>query len=427
MSAHFTRPRGILALTTTLTAIAVLVGACGSQNAEEVVTVTMPRSGEVQAAASPENTAVHASAASSKPADAAPRVAATPAFGSTDVAPAGPITVTALGGAITDMTVTGDDGGKINGSIAEDKRTFTVTETLRYGTTYTFAGHAKSPGGAESEISGKMTTVNPDKFVEVASAVKSSQKYGVGQPIILYFTPAITDKAAAEKALKVTTDKGNIEGSWGWFQDEDIKGDGVLKSQVQFRPKEFWPANTKVTVNANFYGVNMGNGWGKDNMNIELNIDRKLIVQADVPSHHLNVLIDDKEWKNFPVSYGAPKDGRDTTSGIHLVQDKRPDFTMNNPRYGYSNVFVKWAVRINNNGEFIHENQKVADEGYLGKQNVSHGCVNMSEADAAEFYKAVLIGDPVVITGTTQPMTERDWNYVWIYSWDDWKKLSKAH
>lgn len=430
------RPR-TLVLAAITTAATLLISSCAFQHADEVivtvtpgqvstpVVVSAPPLGSTPAGDLSVRTAAPTSTGNAAP--TVPRVVATPAFGSTDVGPTQPIKVNVLGGTIKSVDVTADDGGKITGEVAADKRTFTVTERLRYGTTYTFKGVTASADGAEHPLEGTLATIKPESFVEISSAVQKTQKYGVGQPFIIFFKPAITDKAAAEQALKVSTDKGEIEGSWGWLQDEDIDGKGVLKSQVQFRPKDPWPAHTKVTVNAAFYGVDMGNGWGSEDLTMEMNIDRKLVVQADVPSHHMVVMIDDKVWKNFPVSYGAPRDDRDTTTGRHLVQAKHADYKMSSPRYGYSNVPVKWAVRINNNGEFIHENQAVADSGYLGVQNVSHGCINMSEADAHEFYDAVLLGDIVDITGTNTPMSERDWNYVWKYSWDEWKGLSKAH
>ena len=49
---------------------------------------------------------------------------------------------------------------------------------------------------------------------------------------------------------------------------------------------------------------------------------------------------------------------------------------MSNPRYGYTNIPQRWAVRISNNGEFIHANPDSADA--QGNTNVTHGCVNLS-------------------------------------------------
>ena len=47
-----------------------------------------------------------------------------------------------------------------------------------------------------------------------------------------------------------------------------------------------------------------------------------------------------------------------TRNGIHVVTEKYADFYMSNPAAGYTNAHERWAVRISNNGEFIHANPK---------------------------------------------------------------------
>ena len=74
---------------------------------------------------------------------------------------------------------------------------------------------------------------------------------------------------------------------------------------------------------------------------------------------------------------------------------------MCNPEFDYCNVTEKWAVRINNNGEFIHENALTTP--YLGKENVSHGCVNMGVGDAEDYYNSAIYGDPVEVSNTGSP------------------------
>ena len=73
-------------------------------------------------------------------------------------------------------------------------------------------------------------------------------------PVIITFAEPVEDKAAAQATFKLTTDKGDIQGSWGWLQDEDIQGTGVKQSIVHFRPADFWPAYTNVHVEANLPG-----------------------------------------------------------------------------------------------------------------------------------------------------------------------------
>src|SRR5690606_532814 len=149
------------------------------------------------------------------------------------------------------------------------------------------------------------------------------------------------------------------------------------------------------------------------------------IVKADVASFHMVVMEDGQVVKNYPVSYGQDSvPGKATTNGIHIVQAKYPEYKMCNEAFGYCNSLQKWAVRINNNGEFIH--QTLDSKAYHGKANVSHGCVNMGEPDAQEFYEASKYGDPVEIVNAAGPqMSERDYVYDWIYSPEQWKAMSK--
>ena len=135
------------------------------------------------------------------------------------------------------------------------------------------------------------------------------------------------------------------------------------------------------------------------------------------------VLVDDQVVKNYPVSYGKESvPGAATVSGIHVVTEKYPTFSMGNLRFDHCNLEGKWAVGVNDNGEFIHENALTTP--YLGKENVSHGCVNMGVGDAEGYYNSAIYGDPVIVTNTGAQRREKDYIYAWIYSFDDWQKLS---
>ena len=354
------------------------------------------------------------------------RITAKPAFGTKGTGPNDPVTVTVFSGKIADMTVTGDDGSTIEGKIGDDKATFTTTDKMAYGVTYTFAGTAVAPDNSTKKISGKISTVKPKSTVQALIQIPEGGTVGVGAPIVLTFLAPVTDKAAAERALKVTTDKGDIKGSWGWLQDEDFMNEGSPQSQVHFRPDEYWPANTKVTVTADLAGVNLGgDAWGREDLVRHFTIGRSLVMKAAVESKHLVVWKDGKIFRNYPVSYGKESEpGRTTVSGIHIVQEKYPEFKMTNPQFGYYNLPERWAIRINNNGEFIHENKGVEAAGYLGKENVSHGCVNMGGKDAEELYNMVIYGDPVEVTGTSVDMSAKDYIYDWKYTPEEWKTLS---
>lgn len=66
---------------------------------------------------------------------------------------------------------------------------------------------------------------------------------------------------------------------------------------------------------------------------------------------------------------------------------------VNSPN-GYK-LTVDLAVRFDDSGDFVHSAPwSVADQG---KRNVSHGCINISPANARWFFDTFGPGDPIVV------------------------------
>ena len=64
---------------------------------------------------------------------------------------------------------------------------------------------------------------------------------------------------------------------------------------------------------------------------------------------------------------------------------------------GYD-IWVPWSVRFTWSGDYMHDAfWSVGEQGFT---NVSHGCVNLSPANAETYYKLAVPGDPVTITGS---------------------------
>src|SRR5699024_4548768 len=207
-----------------------------------------------------------------------------------------------------------------------------------------------------------------------------------------------------------------IEGSWAWLD----RG-----TSVHWRPKEYWKPHTSVHVEANLYGVNMGGGaWGQSDITVDFSIGDQQLIKGNTQTHRLKLYRDGEQIANYPVSYGASSDPRRVTrSGTHVVMAEHKQFSMSNAQFDYENVEVPWAIRISNNGEFIH--------GYAptipvqGKKNVSHGCINMKPSNAHTVMQFAQIGDPVEITGSSQQLSPADGAYYdWTISWSDWQNLS---
>jgi lipoprotein-anchoring transpeptidase ErfK/SrfK len=351
-------------------------------------------------------------------------VTSTPKLGADDMSPTTPVTISVAQGTISDLTMTNEAGKQVEGTISTDHTGWTLGEPLGYGKTYTVSGTAVGTDGMSVAIKGTYTTVTPVDEITTSISPGDGAVVGVAAPVIVRLGYTPEDKALIEQHVKITTTPA-VEGSWAWIQH-----DGDDYESLDWRPKDFWPANTKVHVESDLYGLDFGDGYyGGDNVTSDFTIGRNQVVLADANSHQIVVQRDGVTVATFDASYGSGDDigdpNRVTRSGIHVVSDMKETVKMSNPAYGYENLTEHWAVRISNNGEFIHQNQDTV--GVQGVANVSHGCINLSAADAQEYFASAMIGDPVVVTGTSVPLSEDDGDiYDWSYSWDQWQTLSAA-
>jgi lipoprotein-anchoring transpeptidase ErfK/SrfK len=346
----------------------------------------------------------------------AAKVTVAPAPGAADVSPADQIAVSVADGTITTVALTNPDGKPVDGRLNADSTTWTTAEPLGYGKTYTWSGTATGKDGKTAPISGTFTTAKPKRTVRASINTGDGATFGIAMPIAITFDAPVTDKAAAQKALTVQTSVPT-EGAWAWLDDRS----------VHWRPKAYWTPGTQVTVTAKLYGVRYGNGsFGREDLTSHFAIGRSQIVQANTQTHRWVVIRDGQQVADYPASFGLDSDpGRVTKSGIHVVMSKSATYFMNNPKYDYENVEVQWAVRISNNGEFSHS--APWSVGQQGKRNVSHGCANLSPANAKAYYDSVLPGDPVDIQGSTQALGRADGDfYDWTFNWDKWLAMSAA-
>jgi lipoprotein-anchoring transpeptidase ErfK/SrfK len=355
-----------------------------------------------------------------KPAEPnAPSMKFEPADSASDVAPTARVGVEVTDGWFQKVTLTNPEGKVVAGALNRDRTSFSTTEPLGYGVEYTWGGSVVGHDGKAVPIKGNFTTVNPSTQVNGQFQLSDGQTVGVAAPIIIQFDASISDKASVEKALKVTTDPP-VEGSWAWLPDE------VGGSRVHWRTREYYPAGTKVDVDARLYGVPFGDGaYGAQDTTLHIEIGRRQVVKAEASSHRIQVL--DGQGAvimDFPCSYGEGDLDRNVTrSGIHVVTEKYEDFYMSNPAAGYSNVHERFAVRISNNGEFIHCNPNSI--GSQGNTNVTNGCINLNLENSQQYFHSAMYGDPVEVTGTRIELSYADGDiWDWAIPWDEWVAMS---
>ncbi|HEX5401185.1 MAG TPA: Ig-like domain-containing protein [Pseudonocardiaceae bacterium] len=341
-------------------------------------------------------------------------VSVQPASGARDVSPAGVFAASVANGTISHVALTNPKGLVVSGKLSADNRSWTATEPLGYGKTYTWSGDAIGQDGRTVPIRGAFTTLTPDRQISAKLNVGDGQTYGVAMPIALTFSSPVTDRIAVQRSLTVTTSKPT-KGLWAWLDAQT----------VHWRPETYYAPGTHVTVSADLYGVAFAPGvYGKSDISANFAIGRSQVVRANTKTHRMIVLTNGRKTADYPASFGLDSDpGRVTNSGVHVVLSRSETHFMTNPKYHYFNLEVHWAVRISNNGEFVHA--APWSVGQQGRTNVSHGCVNLSTANALAYYKSVLVGDPVEVTGSTQHLGASDGDYYdWALSWAQWQAKS---
>ncbi len=371
----------------------------------------------------PEKTTTTTTSTSTPPPLPPATVTASPALDSVDVAPGEPITLSVDGGTFTSVSFTKDDGADVPGSLSADGTTWTLGTKLGFGKTYTVTGQAVNTQGLATPISGTYTTATTVEPVNVSISPRDGAVVGIAAPIIISLGYRPSDLALIEKNVSVVTEP-EVEGSWAWVQHA-----GYSYPSLDWRPKDYWPAGTKVHVEANLYGLKFADNWygGKD-VSVDFTIGRNQIVKADASKNLVQVFRDGKLYAQYNGSFGKGDVVGDpnlvTRSGIHVVTSKHEVYKMSNPAYGYENVTEYWAVRISNNGEFLHNNPNTS-KWQLANANVTHGCINLSWDDAKAYFESAIYGDPVEITGTSIQLSRQDGDiYDWTIPWDEWQKLS---
>ncbi|GAA1980426.1 L,D-transpeptidase [Amycolatopsis minnesotensis] len=341
------------------------------------------------------------------------QITATPVVGAKDAPVSQPVVLKVAEGKFTDVKVTNAEGKVVEGDFDAEKTTWTSKGQLGYGKSYTYAAKAAGTDSKEAQLTGAFDTVKPAKEIRVTLNPGDDAEVGVAMPISVKFASPVKDKAAAQKALVVEPSQ-KVEGEWAWLSDK----------QADWRPKEYWPAGTSVKVTAKVYGIDLGGGmYAKDDVSTEFKIGRNQVVKINTPDHVMKVYRNGKESASYPASNGLDSvTDRNTPNGTFIVMTKEPTARFDNARYGYTNVNKKWACRISNHGEYIHENQDNASA--IGNTNNSHGCVNLLDKDAKAYFDSAMIGDPVEVTGSKLNAVTTSDVMDWLLDWKTWQSKS---
>ena len=353
------------------------------------------------------------SAAAASRAANAPQVEITPTNGAAGADPSAGITVTVTKGTLKNVIVR-TSGDPVSGTLSPGGRAWHSLWALDVSQAYTVTATASGSGGTVTATS-TFRTLTPGQTFTTEILQGYHQAYGVGQPIILYFSQKITDRAAVERALQVTTSTPVI-GSWYW--DDSC---GMAPTCAYFRPRDYWPSGTTVSFTGHLNGVRGAPGvYGDHTLTQTFSIGPSLIAIGNTATHRTQIYYNGKLLYNWPISSGRP--GDDTPDGSYLSIEKENPVQMTGPGYSIS---VPYSVRFTWSGDYYHD--AYWSVGQQGFENVSHGCINLSPADAAIYYNMAVPGDPITIVGSPKAGTwDNGWTQ-WFLSWPQYRQGSALH
>ena len=145
---------------------------------------------------------------------------------------------------------------KVDGAVAPDPQqqgsaVWTPQDKLAYGTKYTLTATAKNTADDETKASSTFTTVTPTSL-----STPSIGPLGRHDRRRRHADPRLLRRSGRRQGSGGEPPEGDDvhpdRRRWSWMND----------SEVHFRPSQYWPANTHVTLDANLYGVNFGTASG---------------------------------------------------------------------------------------------------------------------------------------------------------------------
>ncbi|MFC6013114.1 L,D-transpeptidase [Nocardia lasii] len=343
-----------------------------------------------------------------------PKLVSTIKDGQVGVSPAMPMTFQVEDGTFTDVTLTNQQGGAVAGVLAPDGRSWATSEVLGYGKTYKLTAAAIGLGGANSSTL-SFTTSSPNNQTKPYLLPGEGDVVGIGQPVAIQFDENIPDRRAAQDAIKITTEPA-VEGAFYW----------VNNREVRWRPEHYWTPGTKVTVDVNVYGKDLGKGvFGQENIHSFFTIGDAVIFTADDNTKQVVVEKNGQVIMTMPTSMG--KDSTPTDNGIYIVSDRHEKLIMDSSTYGVAvnsadgyRTPVDYATRISYSGIFFHSAPwSVGQQGY---SNASHGCLNLSPANARWVYENAKRGDITIVKNTVGgTLSGVDGLGDWNIPWAEWK------
>ena len=178
------------------------------------------------------------------------------------------------------------------------------------------------------------------------------------------------------------------------------------------------------------HGVQTGdNKWVTGDDGTSFTVGSAMVSTVNMKTYTMTVRRNGKVIRTIPVSTGKPGPETETRSGIKVIIERQANLIMDSATVGvpkgspgYYYLPTKWTMRVTLTGEFLHSAPGTV--GSQGTANVSHGCTNMSPANAEWMFKHSKMGDIVKFTGSNREFKPTDGIGVWVYDFAGWKAQS---
>jgi lipoprotein-anchoring transpeptidase ErfK/SrfK len=348
-----------------------------------------------------------------------PTVATSVTDGAVGVPVESPVTVSVEAGVLGAVTLTNAAGRPVAGEFSADHVSWRSTESLGYNRRYTLSAEARGLAGT-ARSTAAFQTHSPNNLTMPYVSPGDGEVVGVGQPIAIRFDENIPDRLAAQRAITVTTTPA-VDGAFYWLNSREVR----------WRPARFWTPGTTVTVRVKAYGVDFGDGlFGQDDAGTRFTVGDEVIATADDTTKTLTVRKNGAVVTTMPISMGKNK--TPTDNGTYIVGDRHSFLVMDSSTYGVPvnspdgyRTEVNWATQMSYSGIYVHS--APWSVGSQGRANVSHGCLNVSPANARWFYDNTRRGDIVQVVNTVGPtLSGTDGLGDWNIPWEQWKAGNAA-
>ncbi|MFF9159546.1 Ig-like domain-containing protein [Streptomyces longwoodensis] len=350
----------------------------------------------------------------------------TPGDGTNNASINNSASVTVSKGTLTEVTMTTADGGAVQGTMSADRTSWKPSGQLERSTTYKLAVSAKDSDGRVAHENASFTTVSPANSFIGSFTPENGSTVGVGMPVSINFNKQITNKAAVQKGVTVTSSSGQ-EVACHWFSAQ----------RMDCRPQDYWQENSTVTLKLALDGVEGASGvYGVQQKTVTFHIGRNQVSYVDAKTKQMKVTHNGAVVKTIPISAGSPDNK--TYEGIMVMSEKFKETRMNGATVGFTDddgkgeydiKDVPHAIRLTNSGTFVHGNYWGA-KSIFGSVNTSHGCVGLSDTKGANdtgtpgywFFTHSIVGDVVVVKNTGDKTVAPDNGLNgWNLDWATWK------